>query len=177
MVKKDNIIEENGVEWVLFNENNPHILTNDDSDFKCKTCDMSHKSKTGAIKHSTWKHNMNLDGTPSNKTDSNNESTKPSVPDIVSDLVMHVNNTDDAKSASKITKDPELMYMFYMMKAKKLIDPEWTLHDFLRESAYFYADQNGISWYFGQDLGVVSDGVRRNAEIVKERWENWIEEV
>jgi len=177
MAKKDDIIDESGMEWVLFDENNPHIITNDVNDFKCKTCNKPFKTKTGAITHTSTKHNMNLDGSPSVKANPEKEDSK-NIPlgDTVSDLIMHVNNTDDAKSASKITKDPELMYMFYMMKAKKLIDPEWTLHDFLRESAYFYADQNGISWHFGQDLSIVNDGVRRNAEIVKERWENWVEE-
>ena len=178
MAKIDDIIDNEDVEWVLLNKNNPHIVTDDDSNLRCKTCDMDFTNKAGAQTHTSMAHNIKLDGNPSKKKESHEDKEIPVKKDdnIVSDLIMHVNNTDDAKSASKITKDPELMYMFYMMKAKKLIDPDWTLHDFLRESAYFYADQNGISWYFGQDLGIVSDGVRRNAEIVKERWENWVEE-
>jgi hypothetical protein len=176
MAKKDDIIEENGVEWVLFDSKNPHIMVNDKKNFKCNTCSKDFKSKTGAITHTSTTHSMNLDGTPSIKADPPSTTKNPPLDDTVSGLVMQINNTDDAKSASKITKDPELMYIFYMMKAHKLIDPAWSLHDFLRESAYFYADQNGIRWSFGQDLGIVSDGVRRNAEIIKERWEKWIEE-
>ena len=160
------IIDDLGVEWVKFNEENPHILINDDKDFKCVTCDQLLKNKIGAQTHSTRKHKFRLDGSAVEEIAEEMES---SVEDIDS-LVLRIQTTDDAKSASKIVKDVELMHLYYGMKARHMIHPDWNLHDFLRESAYFYADQYGIQTTFTQDVSLLDEGKRQNIQFIQEKW-------
>ena len=84
---------------------------------------------------------------------------------------MRINTSDDAKSAGKIVKDIELMYLYYMLKQKKIVHPEWTLHDFLRETAYFWAEAYGVNASFSQDLRSLNNNQRQVMELVRQRWE------
>ena len=51
-----------------------------------------------------------------------------------------------------------------------MIHPDWNLHDFLRESAYFYADQYGIQTTFSQDVSLLDEGKRKNIQFIQEKW-------
>lgn len=167
--------------FIKFNKNNTFIeFTKNSRDFRCVECDKSIKNESGAIVHSTRIHKMNLDGTPSKsktkKKDSiskiQDASYEPEIEnnDPDSDIVMRMHATDDAKSAAKILKDIPLMYTYYMLKDRKIIDPYWSLHDFLREAAYMYADRYGVVINFYQDLDLLDAGAQRNMELVKQRW-------
>ena len=83
---------------------------------------------------------------------------------------MRMNATDDAKSAAKIIKDIPLMYTYYMLKDQRIIDPYWSLHDFLREAAYLYANRYGVIQNFYQDETLLDEGTQRNVELIRQRW-------
>jgi len=166
----DKIVDEEGIEWVKFNESNPHILINDDKDFKCVTCNQVLKNKIGAQTHSTRKHKIRLDGTQLEEQTESDLISSPDIQEDIESLVMRIQTTDDAKSASKIVKDIELMHLYYGMKARHMIHPDWNLHDFLRESAYFYADQYGIQTTFSQDVSLLDEGKRKNIQFIQEKW-------
>jgi len=174
-------------EWELNHEDNPHITKNSKTDeFKCDTCKIGIKSKGGATKHLHSEHNVNVDGSIFKEDEelkkeetieshslfnNNNEFNSEYPKETLDDVVMRINTSDDAKSAGKIVKDIELMYLYYMLKQKKIVHPEWTLHDFLRETAYFWAEAYGVNASFSQDLRSLNNNQRQVMELVRQRWE------
>lgn len=167
--------------FIKFDKNNPFIeFTKNSRQFRCIECDKLLKNESGAIVHSTRTHKMNLDGTPSkSKIKKKNDSSKvsnvipePEYEENLSDEsdVMAIHATDDAKSAVKIVKDIPLMYTYYMLKEKRILHPYWSLHDFLREAAYLYAQEYGVVTTFYQDPKLLSAGKRKAMELIKERW-------
>lgn len=164
--------------FIKFNKNNPFIeFTKNNREFRCVECDKDILNESGATVHSTRIHKMNLNGDPSKSkikstskiVDSTSESNIEEE-DSVSGITITMNATDDAKSAAKILKDIPLMYTYYMLKNKRIIDPEWSLHDFLREAAYLYADRYCVIQKFYQDEKLLGEGFQRNMEVIRERW-------
>ncbi len=167
--------------FIKFDKNNPFIeFTKNSREFRCVECDKDIKNESGAIVHSTRIHKMNLDGTPSKSKPKKNSSTSKIVDstsesnlkddDPDDNIRMTIHATDDAKSAAKIIKDIPLMYTYYMLKDRKIIDPYWSLHDFLREAAYMYADRYGVIQNFYQDDRLLDEGIQRNMELIRQRW-------
>jgi len=167
--------------FIKFNKNNPFIeFTKNNREFRCVECDKDILNESGATVHSTRIHKINLDGTPSKSKIKKNKSASKIVDstsesdieddDPDGDIRMTMNATDNAKSAAKILKDIPLMYTYYMLKDQKIIDPDWSLHDFLREAAYMYADRYGVVQNFYQDDKLLDEGIRRNMELIRERW-------
>jgi len=174
-------LAKNPEKFIKFDKNNPFIeFTKNSREFRCVECDKDIKNESGAIVHSTRIHKMNLDGTPSKSKPKKNNPTSKIVDstsesnleddDSVRDLVMRMNATDDAKSAAKIIKDIPLMYTYYMLKDKRILHPNWSLHEFLREAAYMYADRYGVIQNFYQDDRLLDEGAQRNMKLIKERW-------
>jgi len=174
-------LAKNPEKFIKFDKNNPFIeFTKNNREFRCVECDKDIKNESGAIVHSTRIHKINLDGTASKSKSKKNNST-PTIVDSTSEsnledddpdseLVMRMNATDDAKSAAKIIKDIPLMYTYYMLKDQKIIDPYWSLHDFLREAAYLYANRYGVIQNFYQDETLLDEGTQRNVELIRQRW-------
>jgi hypothetical protein len=174
-------LAKNPEKFIKFNKNNPFIeFTKNSREFRCVECVIPLKNEGGATVHSTRTHKMNLDGTPSKSKPKKNNSTLKTVDstseytiedDSDSDIVMRMNATDDAKSATKIIKDIPLMYLYYMLKEKRILHPNWSLHDFLREAAYMYADRYGVIQNFYQDETLLDRGTQRSMELVRQRWD------
>lgn len=173
--------------FIKFDKNNPFIeFTKNNREFRCVECTKSIKNESGAIVHSTRIHKMNLDGTPSkSKIKKKNDLSKVSsvlpeprfeenVSDESHEMIMHA--TDDAKSAAKIIKDIPLMYTYYMLKEKRILHPNWSLHDFLREAAYMYAERFGVVSNFYQDTRLLDPGTRKTMELIKQRWDEYDED-
>jgi hypothetical protein len=173
--------------WELNHKDNLYIIKNIETNkLRCDECNLGLKNEQGAIRHLYSKHNLNLDGSiykpkpddiqenpiESNSVLNNNNGFNSETPkESIDDVVMRINTTDDAKSAGKIVKDIELMYLFYMLKQKKIIHPEWSLHDFLRESAYFWAEAYGINASFSQNTRELNNNQLQVMDLVKQRWD------
>ena len=167
--------------FIKFNKNNPFIeFTKNNREFRCVECDKDILNESGATVHSTRIHKMNLDGTPSKSKIKKNKSalkivdstSKSNIEDDDPDgnIRTTIHATDDAKSAAKIIKDIPLMYTYYMLKDQRIIDPYWSLHDFLREAAYLYANRYGVIQNFYQDETLLDEGTQRNVELIRQRW-------
>jgi len=169
--------------FIKFDKNNPFIeFTKNKREFRCVECAKPIKNESGAIVHSTRIHKMNLDGTPSKSKIMKKES-RPKITDYTpepkidddpdDDIRMIMHATDDAKSAAKILKDIPLMYTYYMLKEKRILHPNWSLHDFLREAAYMYADRFGVVFNVHQDERLLDVGIRRSMELIRTRWDEY----
>ena len=167
--------------FIKFNKNNPFIeFTKNNREFRCVECDKDILNESGATVHSTRIHKMNLNGAPSKSKIKKNKSASKIIDstsesnieedDPESETRMTMNATDDAKSAAKILKDIPLMYTYYMLKNKRIIDPKWSLHDFLREAAYMYANRYGVIQNFYQDDKLLVEGIQRKLELIREHW-------
>lgn len=95
------------------------------------------------------------------------------------DLAMQINTEMEAKYVAALVKNPYVLYMFAKMKDERIIYPDWTLADFLREGALVLADQLGCYASFGQDMEKVSQNPQFKNVVIKiaESWARHDDEI
>ena len=70
----------------------------------------------------------------------------------VASLEVEFDVKEEAKYVAALVRDPQLMFVYTKMREEKMIYPDWTFADFLREGALLFAHELGCYVIFGQDL-------------------------
>jgi len=80
-----------------------------------------------------------------------NQVSRPTIYDAAS-FEVEFSVKEEAKHVAELVRDPHLVFVFTKMREERMIYPDWTFSDFLREGALLFAVMLGCYVNFGQDL-------------------------
>ena len=163
--------------WKVYNE---FIYYNpDESKWFCLSCRKNLESGKAAGLHATQVHGMkkkyrvtvpSVGQTETSETESsiNREASDELAKELfgplgeravnvgdTADLALRINADQESKYVAELVKNPYVNYLYAKMKDQRLIFPEWTLADFLREGALIFAASLGCYSEFGQNKEIL----------------------
>jgi len=68
------------------------------------------------------------------------------------DLALQINAEEEARYVSDLIKNPYILFYYAKMRDERIIYPEWTIADCLREGFLLFATKLGCYANFGQDM-------------------------
>jgi len=68
------------------------------------------------------------------------------------DLALQINAEEEARYVSDLIKNPYILFYYAKMRDERIIYPEWTIADCLREGFLLFATKLGCYASFGQDM-------------------------
>ena len=156
---------------------NPHIERNENTNqFRCKTCDKILGTNAGAVGyHSKASHNLTLSGKEIKKDETEienieiqNDKNSKKIEDISEELSQRNNQQDEeseieymvfhdiqrevVKGASRIARDPKLLFEYHKLKQDEKIPHDWDFHTWIKACVMAYNDKFKISVGLWQDI-------------------------
>lgn len=71
------------------------------------------------------------------------------------DLALQVNAEEEARYVGELIKNPYILFFYAKMRDERIIHPDWTIADCLREGFLLFATKLGCYASFGQDMEVL----------------------
>lgn len=161
--------------WKVYNE---FIYYNpDESKWYCLSCRINLESGKAAGLHATQVHGMKkkyrtitptVVATSEEEAKINRDASDELAKELfgplgeratnigdTADLALRINADQEAKYVSELVKNPYVNYLYAKMKDQRLLFPDWTLADFLREGALIFAASLGCYSEFGQNKEIL----------------------
>jgi len=158
-------------------KSNPHIEKNEKTNqFRCKTCDKILGTNAGASGyHSKASHNLTLSGekisnneTEIEKIENYDDKNSEKIEEIEEELSHRNNQEEDEteienmvfydiqreviKGASRIARDPQLLFEFHKLKQEDRVPLDWDFHLWIKACVMAYNDAFKIHVGLWQDV-------------------------